>query len=436
VGKCADTNGSLRCSKMTEKRTPLRKGEEAAKLSTIILLALGVLKGITSVASGSVALLAGTIDSFSDVFSSIAVWAGLNVAKRKPTARFPYGYFKAETFALFTVSLIIMGSSVLIMFESFQKFFEVHVLSFSDLALAVSAVSAVVYFLLAKYKARVGRQIGSQALISESVHSMIDVYTSLLVFVGVFLSVLGYPFGEALIGFVIGLYVLVRGLLYGKDAALVLMDVSPSPQKVKEIEEIAKSVQGVRGTHEVRLRKSGPVFFGELHLELQEGLSLEKAHVISDEVETRIKEHFKDIELVTVHVGLAHKKKIRVAIPIDADKGLDSLTSLHFGSAPYFAFIDVEEGQIVGFYVKENKGAKLLHKKGIQAADLLVGENVDAALAGSIGEGPFHILGDKLIRIYQLLDSMKIREAIGRLNQNLLEKMVVPTRMRDEDKIE
>jgi len=115
---------------------------------------------------------------------------------------------------------------------------------------------------------------------------------------------------------------------------------------------------------------------------------------------------------------------------------LGSLTRLHFGSALYFAFIDVEEGQIVGFYVKENKGAKLSHKKGIQAADLLVGENVDVALAASIGEGPFHVLGDKLIGIYKLLDSMKIREAISRLNQNLLEKIVLPAGKHYEVKIE
>ena len=332
---------------MGENRISFRKGEKAAKLSTIVLLALGILKGIVAIVSGSVALLAGTIDSFSDVFSSIAVWAGLRIAKKKPTERFPYGYYKAETFALLTVSLIIVASSILIMLESFQKFFEVYVISFSDIALVVAALSAVIYYLLAKYKGRVGRQVGSQALISEGLHSMVDVYTSVLVFVGVFLGVLGYQVGEALIGFVMGAYVLIRGLLFGKDAVLVLMDVSPSPQRVKEMKEIAESVHGVNGTHEVRLRKSGPVFFGEMHVELQEGLSLEKAHVISEEVETRIKERFKDLELVTVHVGLAHRKKTRIAIPIVEDKGMDSPVTLHFGSAPYFAFIEVEEGQIV-----------------------------------------------------------------------------------------
>jgi cation diffusion facilitator family transporter len=418
---------------MSENRISFVKGEKAAKLSTIILLALGILKGIVAVVSGSVALLAGTIDSFSDVFSSIAVWAGLKIAKKKPTERFPYGYYKAETFALLTVSLILVISSFLIMLESFQKFFEVYVISFSAIALVVAALSAIIYFLLAKYKGRLGRQIGSQALISEGLHSMIDVYTSVLVFVGVFLGVLGFQVGEALIGFAMGAYVFARGLLFGKDAVLVLMDVSPSPQRVKEMKEIAESVHGVKGTHEVRLRKSGPVFFGEIHVELQEGLSLEKAHVISEEVENRIKERFKDLELMTVHVGITHRKKTRIAIPIKEDKGMDSTAVLHFGSAPHFAFIEVEEGHIVSFNVRENEGATLSRKKGIQAANLLVEEKVDVVLAGSIGEGPFHLLGDNLIQIYSLPKAIEIREAIRLLNQNSLEKMVSPTETHEEE---
>jgi cation diffusion facilitator family transporter len=421
---------------MRDQRVSLKKGEEVARLSTIILLALGILKGGVSFASGSVALLAGTIDSLSDVFSSVAVWAGLRIAKKKPTERFPYGYYKAETLALLAVSLIIVTSSVLITVESFKKLFEAYVISFSGVALVVAALSAVVYYLLAKYKAKVGRQINSQALISESWHSMVDVYSSVLVFIGVFLDVLGYPVGEALIGFLIGAYVLLRGLLFGKDAALVLMDVSPSPQRVKEMKEIAESVHGVMGTHDIRLRKSGPVFFGEMHVELKKGLSLERAHVISDEIESKIEERFKDLELVTVHVGLSHRRKMRIGVPIVEDKGLDSLVSLHFGSAPYFAFIDVDEGKILGYYVKVNEGAKLSHKKGLQAAHLLVRENVDVVLAISLGEGPFHVLGDGIIRIYHLSDSVEVREAVLLLNQNALKKMETPTEMHENDETE
>ena len=411
---------------MVDKNT-FEKGEKAARLSTFTLIALGIIKGSVAIISGSLALLAGSIDTFSDIFSSAAVWVGLRIAKKKPTERFPYGYFKAETFALLIVSMIIVASSIFIMIESWEKLFEVNVISFSDLALVVAALSTVVYFLLAKYKERVGRQIDSQALVSEGLHSMIDVYTSILVFIGVLLGVFGYQIVEALVGFIISVYVLVRGLLFGKDAALLLMDVSPSPQMAKEIKEIAESVNGVKGTHAIRQRKSGPVFFGEIHLELQENLSLEKAHLISDTVESRIKGKMKNLESLTIHAGISHKKRKRVTVPIQNDKGLDSISSEHFGSAPFFAILDIEGEQILNFQTIENQGAILLHKKGIKAAQQLVEQKVDILLASDLGEGPFHMLGDNLILIYHLPKSVEVKEAIRLLNQNQLGKMLTAT---------
>ena len=412
---------------MVEKSELLGKGEKAAKFSTFVLAVLSVLKGIVAFLSGSVALLAGTIDSFSDVFSSVAFWAGLKIARKKPTERFPYGYYKAETFALLVVSTIIIVSSALIMLESVQKLFEVTTISFSEVALAAAALSAVVYYLLFKYKERIGRQIGSQALVSEGLHSMVDVYTSVLVFVGIFFGSFGYYYAEALVGLSIGAYVLVRGLFFGRDAALILMDVSPSPHRAREIKEIAEKLTGVRGTYEIRLRKSGPVFFGEMHVELEESLSLEKAHAISEEIETRIKKRFADMETITVHVGVSHRKKIKIAIPIQETAGLDSPVSRHFGSAPKFAFVEVEAGVISDFYIAENEAAKLKQKKGIGAAHFLIKESSNVVLAVDIGEGPFHVLRDNLVQLYYLPKGVKVREAIRLLNEKSLEKMNSPS---------
>ncbi len=69
---------------MDEKSLLFRKGENAAKISAVVLLAFSVLKGIVAIISGSVALLADSIHSFADVFSSVAVWAGLKLVQRKP----------------------------------------------------------------------------------------------------------------------------------------------------------------------------------------------------------------------------------------------------------------------------------------------------------------------------------------------------------------
>lgn len=295
---------------MNNKQHYLRfkKGEKAAMLSAVIVAALSVMKGIIAVLSGSVALLASTIHSFSDIFSSFAVSIGLKLVQKKPSDRFPYGYYKTETFALLIVSSIIATSSLLILKESFEKLFETSTISFSGIALAISAISAVIYYLLARYKGKNGRQIGSQALISESLHSKIHVYTSISVFIGILLSSYGYQKAEVVIGFIIGLYVLKKGLWSGKDAVLVLLDASISPGRVQKIIDIAENVHGVKGTHSVRLRKSGPVFFGEIHIELQEDIPLKRAHMISDEIEARIKEKFRDVESIVIHAGFGHRE--------------------------------------------------------------------------------------------------------------------------------
>jgi cation diffusion facilitator family transporter len=403
-----------------------KKGEHAAKLSAVVIAALSIMKGIIALLSGSVALLASTIHSFSDIFSSIAVSVGLKLVQKKPSERFPYGYYKTESFALLIVSLIIVTSSLLILIESFEKLFETSIISFSEIALAISAISAVIYYLLSRYKEKIGRQIGSQALVSESFHSRIDVYTSISVFIGILISSYGYQKIDVFIGFIIGLYVLKKGLWSGKDAVLVLLDVSMSPERVQKIIDIAESVHGVKGTHNVRLRKSGPIFFGEMHVELQEDVPLEKAHMISDEIEARIKKGFRDVESIVIHVGLAHKEKIKIALPIAEDKGLNSTTYFHFGIAPFFGFIEFEKGLIQRVYVKVNKAAEMEKRKGITAAHFLVNEEVSVVLTGDLGEGPFHVLRDNLVKMYYLPEQVKIEEAIQLLNQNKLEPIISP----------
>lgn len=225
------------CSEGTRRICSLEEEKKVAKLSVFVLLAFSTLKGMVALISGSVALLADAIHSFSDIFSLIAVWAGLKLVQKKPSERFSYGYYKAETFSLSMVSLIINGIGVMILKESIDKLLEPTIISFPALALTVVALSGLVSYTLARYKGKTGREIGSQSLISEGQHSMVDVYMSLLVFIGIPSSYYGFFAAEVLVGLAIGAYVVKLGLWFGKDAVLVLMDASLSPQRQKKLKK-------------------------------------------------------------------------------------------------------------------------------------------------------------------------------------------------------
>jgi predicted Fe-Mo cluster-binding NifX family protein len=246
-------------------------------------------------------------------------------------------------------------------------------------------------------------------------------------------SSLGYPIAEVLAGLAIGLYVIKVGLGFGKDSVLVLMDACLSPEKAREMKEIALKVRGVRGVHDLRLHKSGPVSFGEMHIEVQEDVPLEKAHGISDEIEEKIRTRFKDIESITIHVEPAPKQKIKVGIPVVESKGLESMVSAHFGNVPFFAFIELENKQIKNVYVKANRAARRVRKKGIDAAQFLVEEKVDVVLTGSMGEGPFHLLRDGMVQVYVLSEQVELEKAIRLLNENKLERMTVPVEKDEND---
>jgi cation diffusion facilitator family transporter len=252
--------------------------------------------------SGSMALLADAVNSFTDIFASFAVWVGLKLSRRKPTEMFPYGYYRAETFAMLAVSIVIVVSGVEIVREGIERYAEQTTLSYPILPLIASSISALLYYSLSLYKRKVGEMISSQSLISDSKNSMIDVYSSILVFTSILFTYIGFTWVDPIAGIIVGVYVIKTGLWFGKDAILALMDVCTSPERIEEIKKLAKGVKGVRGVHDVKLRRSGLVLFGEMHLEVDKGLAVIKAHEIADIIERKVKERFEDVESLTIHI--------------------------------------------------------------------------------------------------------------------------------------
>ena len=141
-----------------EDRIRLKKGEKAAKYSSLINLLLAIIKGIVGFLSGSIVLIADSIHSFSDIFASLAVYVGIKLSMRKPDEKFPYGYYKIETFASLSVSAIIIITGIEIALESYNAFLNPTVIGIPFIAIFVAAFSALVSFLLAKYKNDVAQE--------------------------------------------------------------------------------------------------------------------------------------------------------------------------------------------------------------------------------------------------------------------------------------
>ena len=161
-----------------------RKGIWAVKWSFAGLFLTAIFQVAVVVFTGSVALLADTVHNIGDAATAIPLWIAFTLSQWKPTKKFTYGYGRVEDLAGITVVLIILFSALFAGYESINRL--IHPQNISHLW-AVAAAS-IIGFLgnegVALFRIKVGKEIGSAALIADGYHARIDGLTSLAVLAG------------------------------------------------------------------------------------------------------------------------------------------------------------------------------------------------------------------------------------------------------------
>ena len=199
--------------------------EKVAILSilTNILLAGG--KIAVGIFSNSAAVLAEGIHSFMDIFSSAIGYVGIKISGKPEDKEHPYGHYKFETLAGFFITLILFGTGVWIVYEAWQKFLHPSAIKISALAFGIMIFSALVNEIMARLKIYFGKKENSMALLSDGFHSRVDVYTSVAIFIGLFLSKYWISV-DSLFALLVGFYIIKESFSLGKEAVDSLLDIS------------------------------------------------------------------------------------------------------------------------------------------------------------------------------------------------------------------
>ncbi len=400
---------------MEKPPTIFDKGEQVTKTSFIVVAVLGVIKGIVGWYSGSVSLKAQAVDSLTDLVSLVAVYAGLRLSRRPPSERFSYGYYRVETLVSLLVSVVILVTGGYMLRESQIRIVAPMPISEPMYVLGAAGLSIPVLFWLARYAKRVGVEINSQAVQSQSEDFMTDVYSSTVVLVGVIGSVIGYPVVEGLAGGLISLLIIRVGLQLSWSSLFVLLDAVENPDALLDVKKLAESVHGVVEARHVRMRRSGPFCMGEVTIFVPEGLDVDKAHRLSHLVEDAVRGGVPSLESLVVHIEPMEHEEHRVALPIVDDAGLNSRVSEHFGTAPFYIFVDVDGDGVQRWYTRENKAALLERKRGITVTSMIVEEDATVLLSDELGDGPFHVLRDNFVGTYPVAGGTSVRDALDQL---------------------
>lgn len=277
------------------------RGIWALKISLFGLGLTALFQVVIVAISGSTALLADTIHNFGDAATSIPLWIAFALIRRGQTRRFTYGFGRAEDVAGVIIVVLIFFSACVAGYESITKIIRPQPVS----NLGWVAAAAIIGFLgneaVAIFRIRVGKEIGSAALIADGQHSRVDGFTSLAVLIGA----IGVYVGVPILDPVIGLLITVAILFIVKDAAkavfLRLLD-GIEPRILAEVEHAPMHVAGVEGVHEVRARWLGHKIHADLHVTVDRRLSVAESHAIVDRVQKALADHVPSFGEATIHV--------------------------------------------------------------------------------------------------------------------------------------
>ncbi len=241
-------------------------------------------------ASDSVALLSSLVDSILDVVASMVSLIAVRQALEPADDEHRFGHGKVESLASMGQAAFIGGSAVFLVFEAGHRLIRPQPVSHGEIGIMVMVVSIALTLLLVLFQGYVVRKTGSIAVSADSLHYRSD----LLVNVGVIVALLAvmlldWQIVDALVAFAIAGYILRGAWTIARQSFDMLMDREFPDEERRRIRDIVMAHEEVYEMHDLRTRSSGVNSFIQLHLELDDELTLLRAHEIADEVELKIR---------------------------------------------------------------------------------------------------------------------------------------------------
>jgi cation diffusion facilitator family transporter len=276
-----------------------RRGIRAVVISFAALFVTAVAQLLVVVLTGSVALLADTIHNFSDALTAVPLFIAFRLSRRAATRRYTYGYRRAEDLAGLFVLAMISLSAVIAAWEAIDRLIHPRPLDHLGVLVAAGFIGFIGNELVALYRIREGRAIGSAALVVDGYHARTDGFTSIAVAVGAVGVWAGFDRADPIVGLIISIaiFAVLRGA--AKQVYWRLMD-AVDPAIVDEIEHEVGHAPGVVAVTETKVRWLGHRLAADVTIAVDPRASLAQADQIAAATRDRLNgriAHLDDVHL-------------------------------------------------------------------------------------------------------------------------------------------
>jgi len=255
--------------------------------------------------TGSLSLLADGFDSLFDSFSNVIGLFAIYVARRPPDEDHPYGHRRYEIMMTLIVSVMLFATCFQILKSAYERLVnpvepEINFWSFASLL-----VSVAVHVYVALYEQRKGKELKSEFLVADALHTRADIFVSAGVMVGLIVVHFGYPIIDTVLAVVIAFMIAKIGFDIIRSGTRVLTD--SAVLQVSQVEAIVRQVPGVESFHHIRSRGQEDDMHLDLHLRVAPDMPLEQAHQVAHEAQRQIQARIPAVRDVIIHVEPQHQ---------------------------------------------------------------------------------------------------------------------------------
>jgi len=248
----------------------------------------------------SAAMTADGVHSFADGASNIIGLVGIWAASKPIDEDHPYGHKKYETIATLGISVMLFLASFDIIKGSFLRLFHPVVPNVNAFSFSLMAVACLINIIVMRYEYKKGRQLSSDVLVCDSIHTKSDMFVSSAVIVTLISTKLGLPIIDTVVAFIIGVLIAKTGFDILKKSSDVLCD-GEAVEKAK-IARVVSGVFGVKAIHKIRTRGREDDVHVDLHVAVNTSMHVDAAHELSHKISDTLKEKIPGITDVIVHI--------------------------------------------------------------------------------------------------------------------------------------
>jgi cation diffusion facilitator family transporter len=283
------------------------------KVRRVLLYTLALNIIVASVKTGygyainSVSMVSDGFHSFFDGTSNIIGLAGIWIAAQPPDEDHPYGHRKYETLSTIAIAVLIFAAGIEILREAYSRLHTPYDIEVTAVSFIVMAVTLCINISVMVYETRKGRELKSDFLLADAMHTRSDIFISLSVVTSLVAAKMGYPGVDVAAALVIVVFIGKMGFSILKTAAGVLTDTACiNPE---DIQAVANTIDGVKGSHHIRTRGNEDHINIDMHLLVDPEAPIREAHEVAHTVEEVLKKKFPAVKDVVIHIEPYHEKR-------------------------------------------------------------------------------------------------------------------------------